>query len=68
MLRLPFLIFDKNHNEFVFDSFLKLRSGEKIRFISRSDKEELIRELLIINQSIKTVVYDNTSGEAVQVR
>jgi uncharacterized protein (DUF2249 family) len=68
MLRLPFLIFDKNHNEFVFDSFLKLRSGEKIRFISRSDKEELIRELLIINRSIKTVVYDNTSGEAVQVR
>lgn len=67
MLRLPFLIFDKNHNEFVFDSFLKLRSGEKIAFISRSDKEKLMKDLLEINRELRIQIYDNTSGEAILI-
>ncbi|MFM7859138.1 MAG: hypothetical protein ACKO96_46250, partial [Flammeovirgaceae bacterium] len=67
MLKMPFWVFDKNHEEFVFDSFLKIKSGEKIKFISRTDKDQLISELIAVNQIIKTKVYDNTSGEAVLV-
>jgi uncharacterized protein (DUF2249 family) len=60
-------IFDKNHNEFVFDSFLKLRSGEKIKFISRSDKGKLMKDLLEINRELRIQIYDNTSGEAILI-
>jgi uncharacterized protein (DUF2249 family) len=60
-------IFDKNHNEFVFDSFLKLRLGEKIAFISRSDKEKLMKDLLEINRELRIQIYDNTSGEAILI-
>jgi hypothetical protein len=65
--RMPFWIFGKDRPQFIYDSYLKFDSGEKIKFISRTDKDQLISELTTVNQIINTEVYDNTSGEAVLV-
>ncbi|UXE65130.1 MAG: hypothetical protein KA713_11540 [Chryseotalea sp. WA131a] len=46
---------------------MKLRSGEKIAFISRSDKEKLMKDLLEINRELRIQIYDNTSGEAILI-
>jgi len=56
---------DINHHSY--KAFLKTNEGEKVCVGVSSEKEKLIKQLKQYNISLRTEIFDNTSGVAVEI-
>jgi len=56
---------DINHHSY--KAFLKTNEGEKVCVGISTDKEKLIKQLKQYNSSLRTEIFDNTSGVAIEI-